>query len=150
MARSLDDRTGIHFRDDIYYHDINDIATLTVGASAVTVHSASVSVRVVSGTAGNLTIGTNQHYVGADATAANCGVVLPAASGVTGRMYTIKKLDVSANLVHISGAGTDKIWSTGSNPTAILNLKAQGQAYTLISDGYLWHVCGFFSGNASL
>lgn len=154
MARDAGDMNRIIFRDGSYFHDIGDSAVMIVSGTDIRFNkpllSASVSVVVVSGSPGNLTVGENQHFVGADATSANCGVTLPSATTVKGRMYTIKKLDVSANLVHISGAGTDKIWSSGSNPTAFINLRSQGQSYSVISDGAIWHVCGFYSGTAAL
>jgi hypothetical protein len=154
MTRSNDDLNGIHFRDGVYYHDISDVASLIVGSSIITavvpIVSASISVRVLSGSTATLTLASNQHYAGVDATAAEMGVVLPSAASSTGKTYTVKKLDVSANKVLLSGASTDKIWSSGTNPTPFIALKAQGQTYSVISDGYVWHVCGFYSGTANL
>lgn len=154
MARTNNNIDGVQYREDVYYFNINDIAPLIVGSGSINavvpIVSASVSVVVNSGAIANVTMTPQTHFYGVDATAANIGVVLPDAALATGRTYTVKKLDVSANLVHLSGAGTNKIWSTGSNPTPILNLKAQGQAYTVISDGTTWHVVGFFSGTGVL
>jgi hypothetical protein len=154
MARSNDDLNGIHFRDNVFYHDIADVASLIVGANTITavvpIISASISVRVLSGSTSTLTLASNQHYAGVDATAAEMGVTLPSAVSSTGKTFTVKKLDVSANKVLLSGAGTDKIWSSGTNPTPFIALKAQGQSYSVISDGYLWHVCAFYSGTAAL
>ena len=154
MARSIDDFTGIHNRSSVFYVDIGDVASVIVSSASVNslvpIVSASVSVVVNSGSTTNVTVAPQTHFYAVDATTANTAVTLPSASLVTGRSYTIKKLDVSANFVHISGTVPDKIWHSGVNPVPFINLRTQGQAYTLISDGSTWHVIGFYSGTAAL
>lgn len=73
-----------------------------------------------------------------DATAGNRTETLPAASALTGKYYTIKKIDASANTVTVARAGTDTIdgqtsWVLGSRYSAI----------TLISDGNNWFVLDY-------
>ncbi len=68
----------------------------------------------------------------ADATSAAFTLTLPSASGITGRQYTIKKVDSSANAVTIASvAGT-------IDGAATKALSAQWQAARVVSDGGNW------------
>jgi hypothetical protein len=67
---------------------------------------------------------------GADAT-----VTLPAASGATGRVYVIKRIDSSGFNTIIDGAGAETI-----DGAATRALTAQYEAVTIVSDGSNWHI----------
>ena len=70
----------------------------------------------------------------ADATAAAFTVTLPSPSGISGRQYTIKKIDASANAVTIASA------SGNIDGAATKILSAQWQAAQMVSDGVNWFV----------
>lgn len=61
-------------------------------------------------------------------------VTLPAAAAAAGRIYTIKKIDSSANAVTVDGAGAETI-----DGAATRNLAAQYDALLIQSDGSNWH-----------
>lgn len=145
MAREPGAEDQAKFQDNEYLIAINDSACLTVKVDGVVpnqpVLSASVAIPILSGAATRTVMTTTQHLVLADATAANFGVVLPSASLVAGRSYTIKKIDVSANLVFISGSSAQTV-----ETAAFLTLNSLGESATVISDGLKWHVTAFYSG----
>ncbi|MFH0948081.1 MAG: hypothetical protein V1833_03685, partial [Elusimicrobiota bacterium] len=68
-----------------------------------------------------------------DATAAAFTVNLPTAVGITGRIYTIKKIDSSVNAVTVDGAGTETI-----DGTTTASLSAQWGRIIIQSDGANW------------
>jgi len=70
----------------------------------------------------------------ADATTAALTVTLPTPVGISGRQYTIKKIDSSVNVVAIaSAAGT-------IDGAATKALSASGQVARVVSDGQNWFV----------
>lgn len=86
------------------------------------VSASSVTYSVVTKTA-NYTITDADDYVLCDATSGNITITMPAAGGRTGRLFTIKKIDTSANTVIITG---------------IYTLTVENQAITLLSTGAVW------------
>lgn len=70
-----------------------------------------------------------------NATAGAITVALPTAVGITGRAYTIKKTDSSANAVTIDPNAAETV--DGSATKAIVS---QNAAYTVMSDGTNWRV----------
>lgn len=62
-------------------------------------------------------------------------VSLPTASGIRGRVYTIKKTDSSANAVTIDGAGSETI-----DGALTVALSTQYAFRIIVSDGTNWHV----------
>lgn len=112
--------TGIAINSDTV------VSTLGVGGSfgtAITTVSA------------NTTLNTTHYTVLVNAATAGVTITLPAASGVTGRMYVIKKIDSSANTVTIDGNGTEKI--DGANT---VTLSAQWNSRTIQCDGSAWYI----------
>lgn len=91
--------------------------------------SSSIAAISASATAGVAT------YIVADATSGAITVTLPAASGLTGRKYTVKKTDSSLNAVTVDGNGTETI--DGALTYVIVS---QYLAVKIISDGSNWHV----------
>ena len=71
-----------------------------------------------------------------DATSAGFTVTLPAASGVNGRKYTLKKIDSTGNTVTIAGnVAGEKI-----DGATTVSLSVQYAAYTVQSNGSTWDI----------
>jgi hypothetical protein len=70
-----------------------------------------------------------------DASAAAITVTLPTAVGRLGRVYNIKKIDSSPNIVTVDGDGSETI---DDGTTAALTV--QYEAITIISDSVSWHI----------
>lgn len=68
-----------------------------------------------------------------DATGGAFTITLPTSVGISGREYTFKKIDVSANAVTIDGAGAETI-----DDAATFVLAAQNDSITVKSDGANW------------
>ena len=68
-------------------------------------------------------------------TTAAITITLPAAVDLTGKAYSIKKLDVSANTVTLDGDGAETI-----DDDATRLLLVQYDAITVISDGTEWWI----------
>lgn len=60
---------------------------------------------------------------------------LPTAAGITGRVYTVKKIDASANAVTLDGDGTETI-----DGAATFALATQWKSVTIISTGTNWEI----------
>lgn len=118
---------------------IDDESQFEVGSSGIL--SSSLSLVVLSASTGD-TLSTKQHFVVADASAEDIGIVLPDAAAATGKTYTVKKVDVSANSVFLSGAGTDLI-----EGAATLEMIGVGNSVSVTSDSLQWHVTAFFSSS---
>jgi len=101
----------------------SQVETLTLGHTVVTktngTHSAdgTATVYLCNATGGAITIN------------------LPAAAGVTSRIYHIKKIDSSANTVTIDGSGAETI----DGATTVV-LTAQYESRLIVSDGSNWHI----------
>jgi len=125
---------------------IDDDSKLEVGAEETnlvqTVTSASVSVVVLSASVLAATLTTKQHFAVASAEDEDVGITLPDVAEATGKTYTVKKVDVSANSVFLSGAGSDLI-----EGAAVLEMIGSGNSVSVTSDSLQWHVTAFFSGN---
>jgi len=81
------------------------------------------------------TLGDAHHTVLADATAGTFATTLPAAAGVTGREYRIKKTDASANAVTVTAQAGELI--DGANTFV---LSTQYKYVTVQSDGTQWYI----------
>ncbi|MDP3785966.1 MAG: hypothetical protein Q8R05_00195, partial [Candidatus Omnitrophota bacterium] len=68
-----------------------------------------------------------------DGTAAAFSITLPAASGNTGRSYTIKKIDSSVNAVTVDPNAAETI-----DGAATYALSAQWKYVTAVSNGTNW------------
>jgi hypothetical protein len=69
----------------------------------------------------------------ADATSAGFTVTLPAATGLAGKTYTIKKIDSTANVVTVAGGGTNI-----DGAATYAGLSAQWKVLRVVSDGTRW------------
>jgi len=83
----------------------------------------------------NTTLNTTHYTVLVNAATAGITITLPAVASNSGRVYTIKKIDSSANTVTIDGSGTEKI--DGANTAT---LSAQWNSRTIHCDGSAWYV----------
>lgn len=70
-----------------------------------------------------------------DATSGAFDIDLPTAVGITGKVYTIKKTDVSANVVTVDGNTTETI-----DDLTTQDLTGQYDACKIVSDGANWQI----------
>ncbi len=70
-----------------------------------------------------------------DATAAAYSVTLPTAASIAGRLYTLKKTDVSANAVTVHTTGGQLIDGASTYALAL-----QYKYVTVVSDGANWNI----------
>jgi hypothetical protein len=78
---------------------------------------------------------TSDSVIYADATSAAFPITLPVASGASGLILTIKKIDSTFNLVTIDGNGSETI-----DGALTKKLATQYQSYTIYCDGSSWKV----------
>lgn len=81
------------------------------------------------------TVASTDTVVFADATSNNVTVTLPAASGLTGYRFYIKRIDSSAHTVTISRSGSDTIDGLTS-----FTLDVQYTAFGVVSNGSAWYI----------
>lgn len=82
-----------------------------------------------------ITADGTQHTLLVDATGASRTINLPAAAGVPGRIYVVKKIDSSANTVVVDPAGAELI-----DGAATKTLSAQWDSIKIQSDGVSWFI----------
>jgi hypothetical protein len=100
-----------------------------------TLHSnGSFSLPIVNKT-GAYTATSSDHTITCNATSATFTITLPTASGITGRMYVIKKMDSSGNAITIDANASETI---DGSLTRSLNL--QYESITIQSDGTNWYI----------
>ena len=75
-----------------------------------------------------------------DATSGAVTVNLPAAAGVPGRVYMIRKTDATANAVIIDPSGSETI-----NGATTLSLAGQYDSVTIVCNGTDWRVISSYS-----
>lgn len=80
-------------------------------------------------------VSSTDDIVNCDATSAGFSITLPAASSNAGKVFRIKKVDSSANVVTIARAGSDTIDGATS-----FTLISQYESATVISDGTNWYL----------
>ncbi len=81
------------------------------------------------------TVTTTDTVVFADATSNNVTITLPAASGVAGYRFYIKRIDSSGNTVTIARSGSDTIDGMTS-----FTLDLQYTAFGVVSNGSAWYI----------
>lgn len=111
-----------------------NVTSVAGKTGAVTLTVSDVSRSIVTETT-NYTATTSDYTILVDATAGAVTITLPAASGLTGQVINIKKIDSSSNAVTISRAGTDTI-----DGGTTLSIATQYQAYTVQTNGSAWWV----------
>jgi hypothetical protein len=83
----------------------------------------------------NYTLLTTDFVILGDCTSGAITFTLPTASAGIGRIFFVKKVDASANVLSLQGAGSDTI--DGMN---IFMLPSQWQAITVVSSGTAWYI----------
>lgn len=84
-------------------------------------------------TASSDTLDETNHVVLCDCTSNTITINLPTASGISGRIYHIKKIDSSANAVTIDGNGGETVDGTTTKV-----LSSQYDSVMIVSDGSNW------------
>jgi hypothetical protein len=84
---------------------------------------------------GSYTVTASDTVVFADATSGNTTITLPAASGLTGYRFYIKRTDSSAHSVTIAASGADTIDGMTS-----FTLDLQYTAFGVVSNGSAWYI----------
>ena len=87
----------------------------------------------------DITVGQTNSVIRIDASGGNRTVTFPTASGCTGRIYIVKKIDSSSNTVSIAANGTEAIDGLTSTPKVIA---AQNASFTFQSNGTSWDIIG--------
>jgi hypothetical protein len=137
-----DDSSGA--TGDLYYRDSSgNFVRLPIGSTGQTLKVASGlpawgnSMSFGTNTqATNYTVTSTDTVVFADATSATVTITLPAASGLTGYRFYIKRLDNAAShTVTISRSGSDTI-----DGMTTFNLDLQYTAFGVVSNGSAWYI----------
>lgn len=114
----------------LYYTIGSTRYTLAPTAAAATVLLAAVSTKTA-----NYTLASTDGTILGDATLGGFTLTLPTAAAITGRIYIIKKIDSSANLVTIATTGGQTIDGGATAPLSIPQT-----ALALQSDGSNWEI----------
>lgn len=138
-----DDTSGT--TGDTYYRDSSgNFVRLGIGSASQVLKVASglPSWGTVNGTfttstqtSTTYTVSTSDTVVFVDSTSNNVTVTLPAASGMTGYRFYIKRIDGSAHTVTIARSGSDTIDGQTS-----LSLDVQYMTVTVVSNGTAWFI----------
>lgn len=83
----------------------------------------------------NYTVSSTDAVIFANATSGNVTITLPAASGLAGYRFYVKRIDNSSNTCTITRSGTDTI-----DGQTILTLDLQYTALMVVSDGSAWYI----------
>ncbi|TAH34092.1 hypothetical protein EYC59_03790 [Candidatus Saccharibacteria bacterium] len=83
----------------------------------------------------NYTVGSSDTVVFANATSGNVTITIPAASGLAGYRFYIKRVDGSANTVTVQRSGSDTIDGMTS-----FTLDQQYTAFAVVSNGSAWYI----------
>ncbi len=83
----------------------------------------------------NYTVGSSDTVVFANATSGNVTITIPAASGLAGYRFYIKRVDGSANTVTVQRSGSDTIDGMTS-----FTLDLQYTALAVVSNGSAWYI----------
>jgi hypothetical protein len=81
------------------------------------------------------TISGNDTVIFADATSSNVTITLPAASGLAGYRFYVKRIDSANNTVTVSRSGSDTIDGMTS-----FTLDMQYTAFAVVSNGSAWYI----------
>lgn len=84
---------------------------------------------------GATTLDDSHYTVRCDATSAGFTVTLPAAASCSGRIYNIKKVDGTSNIVTIDANGSETI-----DGDATIPLESQGDCLSIQSNGTSWDI----------
>lgn len=102
-----------YLKDNMPIHQTEDLTTIT----------------------GDTTLDNTHHVVLCDATSGAITVTLPTSSGISGRIYHIKKTDSSTNTVTIDGNASETI---DGDTTKIIRI--QYDSVMITTDGSNWSI----------
>lgn len=123
---------GAEFHITLFAADEVTFPTPVTATTTTTTDTGLLSVTTISA---DTTLTTSNTVVLCDATTGAITVTLPAASGNAGRLYHIKKIDSSANIVTVDANGSEEI---DEGLTAVV--ANQFGDLTIVCDGSAWHV----------
>ncbi len=89
------------------------------------------------------TVSASNSIITADASGGGFTLTLPTASGITGRIYTFKKIDSSSNIVRIDGNGLETIDGEGSE----FEMDDRNEYLIVVSHGMNWLKIGGGAGS---
>jgi hypothetical protein len=137
-----DDSSGA--TGDTYYRDSSgNFVRLAVGSNGKTLRvasglpawgDASGGFSTATKTSGYTITGADT-VIFADATSGNVTITLPAASGLGGYRFYVKRIDNAANTCSVARSGSDTIDGQTS-----VSLDLQYTSITLVSDGSAWYI----------
>jgi len=122
----------------VFYPGLNVNYTGKVGINTINpnthLHVEGPISTAITSTTSTYTCGDDDSTVLVDASSGGVTVNLPSTSGITGRIYTIKKTDSSGNVVTVDGNAStvDGIYES--------NLESQYKYITVQTDGSNWHI----------
>lgn len=128
--------TGFFFRQNgttVQFADLS--STQTLAAKTLTNPLLNGKRAVITTRTSAYTATTSDHTIICNATTAAFTVTLPTAVGNTGQMYSIKKIDASANAITIATTSSQTI-----DGVTTRTLSTQYQGVTVQSDGANWFV----------
>ncbi len=120
------------FNNEFSGYSLVDISPSVL--SYLPIRAASIATALATKTAA-YTLTATDSVILADATSAAFSVTLPSAAGITGRQYTIKRVNSSSNNVGIGTTSSQLIDGVSTK-----TLGAQNSAATLVSDGANWQI----------
>jgi hypothetical protein len=111
---------------------VNDLLPIVNGGVTKSISSGNLGKQILDPTAktANYTLTTSDRFITVDASGASRTVFVPAASGNTGIVWTVKKIDSSSNTVTIDPDASETI-----DGAATFVLTAQNQAISFTSNG---------------
>jgi hypothetical protein len=137
-----DDSSGA--TGDLHYRDSSgNFVRLGIGstgqslrvASGLPAWSSADDTYATSTKTSNYTIGSTDTVIFADATSGNVTITLPAASGLTGYKFFIKRIDSAANTCTVTRSGSDTIDGVTS-----LTINQQYTSIMVVSNGTVWYI----------
>ncbi len=137
-----DDSSGA--KGDTYYRDASgNFVPLGIGTTnqvltvsgGVPTWGAGGAIFTTSTKTSSYTIGTSDTVVFANAYSGNVTITLPAASGLAGYRFYIKRIDGSSNTCAITCTGSDTI-----DGQTTISFDLQYTSMTVVSDGSAWYI----------
>jgi hypothetical protein len=125
------------------YRSGGNIGVGTTSPNSTVQIAGSLSTNVATKSA-NYTLTSTDHVVLANATSGALTLTLPTAVGITGRQYTVKKVDTTANGVTVATTSSQTI-----DGATTYNLTSRNQTASLVSDGANWAITSTLAGGAS-
>lgn len=133
LISELTSRTDFDSTCNVPVHDGSQ--TWKVTAAMVVAYIRSLLEPSITAVSANYAILSTDYIVTMDATAAIRTLTLPTAVGVSGKFYTLKKIDSSSNTVQLLTTSAQTI---DGNASGALYLRAQWDTIRVVSNGTNW------------